>query len=807
MRCFRCLSEFKNFIDFRDHFRNDHIFLDIDNFECGDCPQKFQSKKVFYKHVKNQHDLDTNVINTFESNIEDVNIFYSSPTVNNSAESIDKKLLNAEFNIKKTQKELHDSILKFILNISSKNEFHRKDILFIQQEVHEAVVQPILNSFKNFADTHLKHSMETYNIFSDLLSVCSSIFNEYNTDYNLQKTLKSENLASDIKEYNIYSETSVTFVRGTPVYETVQNTCIIMPLRFQMEKLFSNRSLLKDCLKTITNLEKENTTLNYFNCELWKKKKELYPNESLIPYLIYLDDIELNNPLGSHAKTDSTCFFYYSFPCLPYVESKCENIFLAACVKTQYMKQFSVNESIKELVNDLVDLEINGIQVSDENSKHSLLRPILCLIIGDNLALNSILGFSSSFSSNFYCRLCNISKDDSRGHHSIDLLPLRTFDSYTNNIIENNPKNTGVYFESIWNIIPSFHVTDNFYCDIMHDIFEGICNYNLSSILNYFINIKKYFDLDTLNFRKRNFHYGKIDIGNISGDIKKDHLSNRHFKMSSSEMMCFVHYLTLMIGDLVSHNDKHWKFLTLFIEIIDILLCFNIPKYILQNLKIKIENHNKQYVELFQDSLKPKHHNLLHYIKIIEMSGSLRNMWCFKYESKHKEFKTYARVITSRKNICLSMAKKYQFKYAAFLMSNICNDPYTFNDKYLEQENVYISVIKSMLPDQETIRLYNKCYYNSILYEKDLFVSKCIQGRISIYMILTIIKTNEDCFLFCQEVSISSLPSLVAYELHLNLLGQMTLIKCDELLGPPCTKVETLDNKTKIRLKKYFKLK
>ena len=74
MRCFRCCSVFKNFIDLRDHFKNDHVFLDSDNFECGDCPRKFQSKKVFYKYIKNQQDLDTNVNYAFESNIEDVNI-------------------------------------------------------------------------------------------------------------------------------------------------------------------------------------------------------------------------------------------------------------------------------------------------------------------------------------------------------------------------------------------------------------------------------------------------------------------------------------------------------------------------------------------------------------------------------------------------------------------------------------------------------------------------------------------------------------------------------------------------------------
>jgi len=75
------------------------------------------------------------------------------------------------------------------------------------------------------------------------------------------------------------------------------------------------------------------------------------------------------------------------------------------------------------------------------------------------------------------------------------------------------------------------------------------------------------------------------------------------------------------------------------------------------------------YVLFFQDNLKPKHHLLTHYSSIFLKSGPPRNCWCFRYEAKHKEFKMYARAITSRKNICLTLANKYQFKLAYFLLS------------------------------------------------------------------------------------------------------------------------------------------
>lgn len=77
-----------------------------------------------------------------------------------------------------------------------------------------------------------------------------------------------------------------------------------------------------------------------------------------------------------------------------------------------------------------------------------------------------------------------------------------------------------------------------------------------------------------------------------------------------------------------------------------------------ERLKHLIKRHHEEYIHLFNDTLKPKHHLMLHYYSIILKSGPLRNFWCFKYEAKHKEFKTYARAITSRKNICVSLENK-----------------------------------------------------------------------------------------------------------------------------------------------------
>jgi len=156
---------------------------------------------------------------------------------------------------------------------------------------------------------------------------------------------------------------------------------------------------------------------------------------------------------------------------------------------------------------------------------------------------------------------------------------------------------------------------------------------------------------------------------NVSPQIEKHHLHKFHLKMSARQIMCFVHVFTLIVGDLIPVNDEVWQFFLSFLEIVKILLGHQLTQQgTVPRLKNLISRHNTEYVLFFQGNLKPKHHLLNHYPSIILKLGPPRNCWCFRYEAKHKEFKMCARAITSRKNICLTLANKYQFKFAHFLL-------------------------------------------------------------------------------------------------------------------------------------------
>lgn len=75
----------------------------------------------------------------------------------------------------------------------------------------------------------------------------------------------------------------------------------------------------------------------------------------------------------------------------------------------------------------------------------------------------------------------------------------------------------------------------------MHDIFEGVCVYDVCHII--FNLIKSgYFYLEILNNCKQHFQYGESEIGNTSPPLKVLNLNSIQIKMSAREMQTFIHF-------------------------------------------------------------------------------------------------------------------------------------------------------------------------------------------------------------------------------------------------------------------------
>jgi len=107
-----------------------------------------------------------------------------------------------------------------------------------------------------------------------------------------------------------------------------------------------------------------------------------------------INDFEITNPLFSHSGSRKLGALYISLPCLPpELSSSIDNIFLAGLFKSFDRTEFGNLAIFKHIINQLNFLENIGIVI---NIKSSLYRFFfsLGLILGDNLGLHSVLGFT-----------------------------------------------------------------------------------------------------------------------------------------------------------------------------------------------------------------------------------------------------------------------------------------------------------------------------------------------------------------------------------------------------------------------------
>lgn len=138
--------------------------------------------------------------------------------------------------------------------------------------------------------------------------------------------------------------------------------------------------------------------------------------------------------------------------------------------------------------------------------------------------------------------------------------------------------------------------------------------------------------------------------------------------MSASEMKTFVLNAGLIFGDLIlDKNNKHWELFKLLRQILSISLQTYISKGTPQLLETLIQEHHALFLQLYGDSLKPKHHNILHYPRVMRQIGPLRHIWAMRFEAKHRPSKQNAAVTCNRINLCRTLAIKHQLSFSHVL--------------------------------------------------------------------------------------------------------------------------------------------
>jgi hypothetical protein len=210
---------------------------------------------------------------------------------------------------------------------------------------------------------------------------------------------------------------------------------------------------------------------------------------------------------------------------------------------------------LQPLVNELADLEQNGMELSVQG-KTSRFRVCLSCFTGGNLFLNSLLGFVESFTANFPCRHCVVARSEFSATFIENSDCIRTTISYDHDAALQSVLDTGIKAVCTLNKLTTFHAASNFVQDIMYDIFEGVCMYDMRLICRNLVS-EGTVNLSDMNSRLQAFNYGYYDVSNRPPVITKAQLdSSEQLCMGAVQAWCFVRVFSLAVSDIVQADNN-----------------------------------------------------------------------------------------------------------------------------------------------------------------------------------------------------------------------------------------------------------
>ncbi|XP_042143405.1 uncharacterized protein LOC121833817 [Ixodes scapularis] len=411
--------------------------------------------------------------------------------------------------------------------------------------------------------------------------------------------------------------------------------------------------------------------------EQQKKVQLAGDQQSTIFLLLYTDELELNNPLGSAVGKHKILLVYFSILNIhPRHRSKLSSIHLLIIARYSTVTDFGLKVLLEPLIKDLNILRTHGFRMHNKAFKVCVVA-----VVGDNLSLHRLAGLTCSFSGGRVSRFCLAKYEDLRDLVLPTQCVARSGASHASHLAAflldpaRNGKIYGITGPSPLASLEGFDIMNQLPPDAMHDVLEGGIAVVVKAVLKGLVD-SKVIKKDDLN-RIAQFSYGQHDKKSKPVfDPDKFLAPSGNLKGTASQKLCLFRLLPQILGDLIPQNDSNWNVYTAYRHIVDIILSDTMPRDCAAYLEVKVSEFLRLFTEQYPDkSVTPKLHYLLHYPKYILEFGPPRRYWGMRFEAKHSYFKGLASKVKNHKNICKTLCQRHQLLQAYQISSATLSQP------------------------------------------------------------------------------------------------------------------------------------
>lgn len=681
----------------------EHLGCHLKKFETvtcvfKDCEFKTNIYTTFHSHKSRKHnsysvqDFKTSVFHEHQSPTEEENNITES-----ESENYCDSVLENDLDLNKTLiKRLGLLLLKLqcIFNVSNTCiDYLVEELNFLSSASGPVFKEIILNTLRKhscaFEDSLISELVQD---LCQLNPFCAALGEQgpLSTKYRRQQFMKENLSLTEPVEYILGSDKEKT-------YQYVP----ILPL---LSQLVNNRHIQDTILQNRRPFDVSSGYKSLHDGLFLRENNFLCEDELRLPLILYIDDFEVCNPLGTSRKKHKVTAVYWVFADIPAtLRSTLTSIYLAILCKADDVKQYGYPKVLEPLLQDLKSFEDNGVFIP---SLGKVIKGTVLAVVADNLGAHSIGGFVEGFSASHFCRFCIGERSQIQEHEVREgRFPPRTKSSHSMHVRAAlsdlaEAHHCGVKRQCpISDTLSYFHVTSGYPPDPLHDLLEGIVPLEIALCLAVFIN-KKYFSLQELNHSIHQFPYKWADKTNSPQAVPLTFALRKNIGGNAHENWCLLRILPFLIGDKVPEDDPVWEVLMTLKDIVELVMAPVHTDETLGYMDSKISEHRYRYLNVFPDEkLKPKHHFLEHYPWLTTAFGPLVALWTMRFEAKHRFFKRIVRQTGSFRNILKTMAGKHQSMIAYNLHDDNIQKP-TLSVSRMTQ--VAVDVLKDSIKESFT---------------------------------------------------------------------------------------------------------
>lgn len=497
------------------------------------------------------------------------------------------------------------------------------------------------------------------------LNYLKNSFSHVNSKSKILKRLNSKNplIKPVARLINIQSKPMLNKKTGRKSWLPVKTYLQYVPMEQVLKSFLELPNVFETILKSFQDAQHDYPLSSFVQGKYWRNIQLKYPNKLLIPLNIFFDDFEIDNPLGSHEKKINGV--YYTIGCLPpQYASKLENWFLAQFHPEEDFKKLGGQIVFAKLKEQLLQLRDHGIVIKVGGVERRVFFHV-GRILGDNLGMNQMLCFTTSFNSTYSCRICLADSNECQIQHIEDPALLRNEDNYKKDV--ETAEKTGNVSRGVREKSVSHNIYDMFENppkDPLHDEEEGTWKKKLPQYLDNFIHDEQInFTLNDLNNSSKLLNIDAACGINFPSEVSENALDNKFMKLSGSEMRFMIKYLGILIGKYIPRGNKTWQLYILHRKIYFLIMSPSYTEDSAHQLRDLISQHRKLYLELGYGPLICKHHIVNHCPSGVS-DGPLRYASGIRGEAIHRDRKRTANATISRKNSLYTLAMRYQISLA-----------------------------------------------------------------------------------------------------------------------------------------------